>query len=216
MKARRVSHDKTAAWIPAPIADVLVTIATEKPDVVFAPHVETSAGMMLPDDYLRKVADAVRAVGGLFVHDCIASGAMWVDMQATGVDILVSAPQKGWSSAPCCAMVMLSERARAAIETTTSTTINTSFACDLKKWLQVTETDENGGHIHHATLPAVALTRLSDVMRETENYGFARVREEQIALSAKVRALFESRGILIVSADGFKAPGARPHRQLHR
>jgi aspartate aminotransferase-like enzyme len=203
LKARRVGADKTAAWIPAPIADVLATIATEKPDVVFAPHVETSAGMMLPDDYLRAVADAVHAVGGLFVLDCIASGAMWVDMQATGVDVLVSAPQKGWSSSPCCAMVMLSERARVAIDTTTST----SFACDLKKWLQVMETYENGGHVYHATLPTDALTRLSEVMRETEAYGFARVREEQIALGTKVRALFESRGIVSVAADGFKAPG---------
>ena len=121
MKARRVSADKHTAWTPAPIAEVVATIAAEKPAVVFAPHVETAAGMILPDDYLRAVADAVHAVGGLFVLDCIASGAMWVDMKATGVDVLVSAPQKGWSSSPCCAMVMLSERARAAIDGTTST-----------------------------------------------------------------------------------------------
>ncbi len=201
LKARRTG--KQATWIPAPIAEVVAAIAAERPDVVFAPHVETSAGMILPDDYLRAVSDAVHAVGGMFVLDCIASGAMWVDMEATGVDVLVSAPQKGWSSSPCCAMVMLSERARAAIDGTTST----SFACDLKKWLQIMETYENGAHAYHATMPTDALTSLCEVMKETEAYGFERVRSEQIALGTKVRALFESRGIPSVAAEGFKAPG---------
>ena len=203
LKARRTGTSKQATWAPAPIAEVVATIAAERPDVVFAPHVETAAGMMLPDDYLRAVSDAVHAVGGLFVLDCIASGAMWVNMEATGVDVLVSAPQKGWSSSPCCAMVMLSERARTAIDGTAST----SFACDLKKWLQIMETYENGGHAYHATMPTDALTRLCEVMKETEAYGFERVRSEQIALGAKVRALFESRGISSVAAEGFKAPG---------
>ena len=203
MKARRTGSGKQSPWTPAPIADVVATIAAEKPAVVFAPHVETAAGMILPDDYLRAVADAVHAVGGLFVLDCIASGAMWVDMAATGVDVLVSAPQKGWSSSPCCAMVMLSERARAAIDGTTST----SFACDLKKWMQIMETYEGGAHAYHTTMPTDALTRLCEVMLETETYGFDRVRSEQLALGTKVRALFESRGIPSVAAEGFKAPG---------
>jgi aspartate aminotransferase-like enzyme len=203
LKARRVGEGKQAAWIPCPVDEVVATIAREKPDVVFAPHVETAAGMILPDDYLRAVSDAVHAVGGLFVLDCIASGAMWVNMEATGVDVLVSAPQKGWSGSPCCAMVMLSERARKAIDGTTST----SFACDLKKWLQIMETYEGGGHAYHATMPTDALTRLHAVMQETRAYGFEKVRAEQIALGTKVRALFESKGIVSVAAEGFKAPG---------
>ena len=203
LKARQTSTGAQAPWAPAPIADVQAAIAREKPAVVFAPHVETASGMILPDDYLRAVSDAAHAVGGLFVLDCIASGAMWVDMQATGVDVLISAPQKGWSSSPCCAMVMLSERARAAIDGTTST----SFACDLKKWLQIMETYEKGGHAYHATLPTDALTRLCAAMKETQAYGFAKVKAEQQMLGQKVRALFESRGLPSVAADGFKAPG---------
>ena len=203
LKARRVNDSKQAPWVPAPIAEVVAAIREKKPDVVFAPHVETACGMILPDDYLKAVADAVHEVGGLFVLDCIASGAMWVNMEATGVDVLVSAPQKGWSSSPCCAMVMLSARARAAIDATTST----SFACDLKKWLQIMETYEGGGHAYHATMPTDALTRLREVMKETQAYGFEKVRAEQIALGAGVRALFESRGIPSVAAEGFKAPG---------
>jgi aspartate aminotransferase-like enzyme len=202
IKARRIGSTKQAAWVPAPIDEVVATILADKPAVVFAPHVETSAGMILPDDYLKKVSDAVHSVGGLLVLDCIASGAMWVDMRATGVDVLVSAPQKGWSSSPCCAMVMLSERARVAIDSTTST----SFACDLKKWLQIMETYEGGGHAYHATMPTDALTRLCEVMKETRAYGFAKIRAEQIELGTKVRALFESRGIPSVAAEGFKAP----------
>jgi aspartate aminotransferase-like enzyme len=203
LKARRVGDSAQAPWIPCPVDEVVATIRAKQPDVVFAPHVETAAGMILPDDYLRKVADATHEVGGLFVLDCIASGAMWVDMEATGVDVLVSAPQKGWSGSPACAMVMLSERARKAIDGTTST----SFACDLKKWLQIMEAFEGGGHAYHTTMPTDALARLRDVMEETRAYGFEKVRAEQIALGAKVRALFESRGIVSVAADGFKAPG---------
>jgi aspartate aminotransferase-like enzyme len=203
MKARRAGSGAQAPWSPAPIAEVKAAIREKKPAVVFAPHVETASGMILPDDYLRAVADAAHEAGGLFVLDCIASGAMWVDMKATGVDVLISAPQKGWSSSPCCAMVMLSERARAAVDATTSS----SFACDLKKWLQIMEAYEGGGHAYHATMPTDALTRLRDTMKETQAYGFAKVRAEQEDLGRKVRALFESRGFASVAAEGFKAPG---------
>ena len=203
LKARRVGTDKQAPWIPCQVEDVVATILRDRPDVVFAPHVETSAGMILPDDYLRAVSEAIHAVGGLMVLDCIASGAMWVDMEATGVDVLVSAPQKGWSGSPCCAMVMLSARARAAIDATTSS----SFACDLKKWLQIMETYEGGGHAYHATMPTDALIRLREVMQETQAYGFEKVRVEQAELGRRVRELFESRGIRSVAAEGFKAPG---------
>jgi aspartate aminotransferase-like enzyme len=203
LKARRTGPGAQAPWIPAPIAEVQAAIREHKPAVVFAPHVETASGMILPDSYLRAVADAVHEAGGLFVLDCIASGAIWVDMQATGVDVLISAPQKGWSSSPCCAMVMLSERARAAIDATASS----SFAMDLKKWLQIMETYEGGGHAYHATMPTDALTRLRDTMNETRAYGFAKVRAEQEDLGRKVRALFESRGLASVAAEGFKAPG---------
>ncbi len=203
LKARRTGAGPQSPWAPAPIAEVQAAIRAKRPAVVFAPHVETAAGMILPDDYLSAVAQAAHEVGALFVLDCIASGAMWVDMQATGVDVLISAPQKGWSSSPCCAMVMLSERARAAIDGTTSS----SFACDLNKWLQIMEAYEGGSHAYHATMPTDALTRLRDVMQETRALGFDRMRAAQQELGDKVRALFERRGLASVAADGFKAPG---------
>ena len=202
-KARRQGDGPQAPWAPCPDQEVAATIRAEKPKVVFAPHVETASGIILSDDYIRTVSAAAHEVGALFVLDCIASGAMWVDMQATGVDVLISAPQKGWSGSPCCAMVMLSERARQAIDGTTSS----SFSCDLKKWMQIAEGYEKGQHAYHTTMPTDALVRLRDVMAETRAYGFAKVREEQIELGAKVRALLESRGFPSVAADGFKAPG---------
>jgi aspartate aminotransferase-like enzyme len=203
MKARLVAPGHQTPFAPAPIDEVVATIRAQKPAVVFAPHVETAAGMILPDPYLRAVADAVHEVGGLFVLDCIASGAMWVDMQATGVDVLISAPQKGWSGSPCCAFVMLSERARTAIDGTAST----SFSVDLKKWLQIMEAYENGGHAYHATMPTDALTRTRDVMLETRAYGFEALRAEQIELGRRVRALLVAKGIRSVAAEGFQAPG---------
>ncbi|QNP58150.1 aminotransferase class V-fold PLP-dependent enzyme [Paenacidovorax monticola] len=202
-KARKQGTGAQAPWIPCPADEVAAAIRAEKPKVVFAPHVETASGILLSDDYIRTVSAAAHEVGALFVLDCVASGAMWVDMQATGVDVLISAPQKGWSSSPCCAMVMLSERARQAIEGTSSS----SFSCDLKKWMQIAEGYEKGQHAYHTTMPTDALVRLRDVMLETRDYGFAKVREEQIALGAQVRALLESRGFPSVAAEGWKAPG---------
>ena len=203
LKARRSGPGKQDPFAPAPIAEVVAAIRAQRPDVVFAPHVETSAGMILPDAYLRAVADAVHEVGGLFVLDCIASGTIWVDMQACGVDVLVSAPQKGWSGSPCAALVMLSELARERIDSTQST----SYACDLRKWLQIMETYEGGGHAYHATMPTDALTRVRDVMLETRAYGFDKVRREQQQLGDAVRALLVGRGFKSVAAEGFQAPG---------
>ncbi|MCK2126438.1 aminotransferase class V-fold PLP-dependent enzyme [Thauera aromatica] len=203
LKARPLAAGPQAPFAPAPIDEVVAAIREHKPDLVFAPHVETSSGMILPDAYLRAVADAVHEVGGLFVLDCIASGTIWVDMEAAGVDILVSAPQKGWTASPCCAMVMLGAAARAHIDATTST----SFACDLKKWLQIMEAYEGGGHAYHATMPTDGLVKLYEVMRETEAYGFDKVKAEQLELGARVRAALEARGIRSVAADGFQAPG---------
>jgi aspartate aminotransferase-like enzyme len=203
LKAKQQNADTKSSWAPCPIEEVEAQIASEKPAVVFAPHVETAAGMMLPDGYLLRVSEAVHKVGGLFVLDCIASGAMWVDMKATGVDVLISAPQKGWSGSPCCAMVMLSERARLAIDATQSS----SFACDLKKWLHIMEAYESGTHMYHTTMPTDALASLRQVMQETQAYGFEKVKQEQAALGQQVRTLLEARGFKSVAASGFQAPG---------
>jgi aspartate aminotransferase-like enzyme len=203
LKARRMADGAQEAFAPAPIEEVVAAIHAHKPDVVFAPHVETSSGMILPHAYLKAVGEAVRAVGGLFVLDCVASGTVWVDMVANDVDILISAPQKGWSGSPCCALVVLGERARQRIDASTSS----SFACDLKKWLQIMEAFENGGHAYHATMPTDALAALRDVMLETEAYGFEKVCREQQELGRRVRALLTDKGFKSVAAEGFQAPG---------
>lgn len=203
LKARQQGNGAQAPFAPPPLNEVLATIERERPEVVFAPHVETSSGMILPDDYLMAVGAAVRAVDGLFVLDCIASGTVWVNMAANDVDVLITAPQKGWSGSPCGAMIALGERARAHIDATSST----SFACDLKKWLQIMEAYESGGHAYHATMPTDALAQVRNVMLETEAYGFDKVRAEQWELGRQVRALLVSRGFTSVAAEGFQAPG---------
>ncbi len=203
LKARQVGEGGTRApFAPAPIEEVVATILAEKPDVVFAPHVETSAGMILPPDYLEAVGAAVREVGGLFVLDCIASGTIWVDMAACKVDVLVSAPQKGWSSSPCAGLVMLGERARERIDSTTST----SFSCDLKKWLQIMETYESGAHAYHATMPTDGLRRLCEMMAEAEAIGFDKLRDAQQTMGERFRKLLEGKGFRSVAAPGFQAP----------
>lgn len=203
LKARPVDGGAQAPWTPAPIDDVEAAIARTRPAVVFVPHVETASGILLPDDYLQRIGAATRAVDGLFVLDCIASGAVWADMRALGVDVLVSAPQKDWSSQPGCAMVGLSTRAVAALERTAST----SFALDLKKWRDIMATYESGGHAYHATMPTTVLLNLRDAMAETRERGLATVRDQQFALGRKVRALLGERGFPSVAAPGFEAPG---------
>ena len=203
LAARSTSEEPLSPFVPPPIDEVVARIHADRPAVVFAPHVETASGMILPNDYLRAVGEAVRAVDGLFVLDCVASGAMWVDMVANAVDVLLSAPQKGWTGLPCCALVVLGERARERIDAT----VSTSFACDLKKWMQIMEAFEMGGHAYHATMPTDALAALRDVMRETENYGFERVRQEQLEVGLRVRALLTGKGFRSVAAEGFQAPG---------
>ncbi len=203
LKARRTGTDRQSPWIPTPIAEVVATIAAEKPAVVIAPHVETASGIILPDEYMKAVAQATHAVGGLFILDCVASGCMWVDMEAIGVDVIVTAPQKGWSGSPCAAMVMLSEQAKGVMEATTST----SFACDLKKWSAIMDAYLKGGHAYHATMPTDALAKVCAVMQEMEAYGFEKLRAEQAELGTKARLLLESCGLPSVAAEGFKAPG---------
>ena len=203
LKARPVAPGPKQPWAPVPLDEAVAAIRTHRPSVLFAPHVETSAGMILPDDYLRGLSQALQEHGGLLVLDCIASGAAWVDMDATGVDVLISAPQKGWSGSPSCSFVMLGPRARKAIEST----VSTSFACDLRKWLSVMETYEKGSHVYHTTMPTDALLRVRDVMVETRDRGFEVARAQQWALGQQVRELLASRGYPSVAAAGYEAPG---------
>ncbi len=188
--------------VASPIDEVISEIETFKPDLVFAPHVETASGIILPDDYLVAVADATHKNGGMFVLDCVASGAMWVNMQKSGVGILISAPQKGWSASPCSGFVMMGEEALGRIGNTASS----SFACDLKKWLEIMQAYENGGHAYHATMPTDALVKFSESMNETVATGFDELREAQVALGIQVRALLDSYGFKSVAAEGFQSP----------
>ena len=201
--ANPVKDEEQAPYAPPDLDLVLTKIHEEKPKVVFAPHVETSAGMLLPDSYISQVADATHQSGGIMVLDCIASGALWVDMKKTGVDVIVSAPQKGWSGTPCCALVMMSQRALDILQSTESS----SFACDLKKWREIMEAYENGGHAYHATMPTDGLKTFRNVMKETQSLGFEAMKEAQIELGNKIRAVLEEHGYKSVAADGYKSPG---------
>ncbi len=201
--ARQTGNGDKAPFAPAPIEEVCAQIRAAKPDVVFAPHVETSAGLILPDDYVTALATAAHEVGALMVLDCIASGCAWIDMKATGVDVLISAPQKGWSASPSAGLVMMSDRALQRLENTRSN----SFAIDLKKWHQIMQVYENGGHAYHATMPTDALRAFRDTMLETRDYGFEKLREAQWALGNGVRAMLAEKGITSVAAEGFGAPG---------
>jgi aspartate aminotransferase-like enzyme len=203
LKARPVEDGRQAAIAPVPIEEAVAAIKEEKPDLVFAPHVETASGIILPEAYMTALAEAVHSVGGLFVLDCVASGAIWVDMKAVGVDVLISAPQKGWSASPCCGLVMLGSAGLERVNSTTSS----SFACDLKKWLDIMQAYENSGHAYHATMPTDGLIMFRDTMKETEDCGLEAMRAAQQELGDRVRALLAAKGLRSVAAPGFEAPG---------
>jgi len=203
MKARQSGNSVTSPFAPAPIEEVTAAIREARPAAVFAPHVETSAGMILPDDYISALSAAAHEVGALMVLDCIASGCAWVDMKATGVDVLISAPQKGWSASPSAGLVMMSDKALERLEKTSSD----SFAVDLKKWRAMMKAYEDGGHAYHATMPTDALRAFRDTMLETKDYGFEKLKESQWALGNGVRQMLKAKGIQSVAAEGFGAPG---------
>ena len=203
MMARATGNSAQSPYAPAPIDEVTAKIREARPGIVFAPHVETSAGIILPDAYITALAAAAHEVGALMVLDCIASGCAWVDMQATGVDVLISAPQKGWSAQPCAGLVMMSDRAKARMEETQSS----SFAGDLKAWANIMAAYENGGHAYHATMPTDALRVFRDTMQETRDYGFDRLKAAQWALGDGVRAMLAAKGLRSVAAEGWGAPG---------
>lgn len=203
MKARMQGNDAVAPFAPAPIEDVVTAIHDQKPAVVFAPHVETSAGLILPDDYITQMAAAAHEVGALVVLDCIASGCAWIDMKALGVDVLISAPQKGWSASPSCGLVMMSARAEARLGETTSD----SFAIDLAKWRAIMKTYEDGGHAYHATMPTDALRGFRDTMLESKEHGFERLKEAQWRLGDGVREMLAAKGVMSVAGQGYGAPG---------
>jgi len=203
LKATRESSGPQEPFSPVDINKVVEKIKSDKPAMVFAPHVETSSGIILPDDYIQTVSEAVHSVGGMFVLDCIASGAIWIDMEKCGVDVLVSAPQKGWSASPAFGMVMLSSEASEMIHKTQST----SFSCDLLKWLQIMQAYENGGHAYHATMPTDAIKHFRDTINESAEFGFDKACHKQQELGDRVRSLLKKHGFISVAAEGFLAPG---------
>ncbi|EFL89275.1 aminotransferase class V-fold PLP-dependent enzyme [Ahrensia sp. R2A130] len=203
LKAQQVDNEQPRSFAPHPIEDVTARIAEERPAVVFAPHVETSAGVMLPDEYITALADAAHAVGGLMILDCVASGTIWIDMESLGVDVVISAPQKGWSASPCAGLVMMSQRALDTMADTTSS----SFAVDLKKWHDIMKAYENGGHAYHSTMPTDALIAFRDAINETRAFGFDVAKQRQLELGTKVRELLADRGFKSVAARGYEAPG---------
>ena len=203
IKARQIGNEETSPFAPAPIDEIITKIKETKPDVVFAPHVETSAGVLMPKAYLESISKAAHEVGAIFVLDCIASGCAWVDMKATGVDILISAPQKGWSSTPSSGLVMMSERASERMENS----VSNSFSIDLKKWSEIMVSYENNGHAYHTTMPTDSLKNFRDTMIETKKFGFRKVEEEQWRLGNEVRGMLSRKGIISVASKGYEAPG---------
>lgn len=201
--ARQTGNSRQAPFAPAPVEDVVAKIREDKPDAVFAPHVETSAGLILPDDYISALSEAAHDVGALMILDGIASGCVWIDMEKTGVDVLISAPQKGWSASPSAGLVMMSGRALQRLEATESN----SFALNLKAWHNIMKAYENGGHAYHATMPTDALRVFRDTMVETRDYGLEKLRKAQWELGNGVRAMLAGKGIASVAAEGFEAPG---------
>ncbi|WP_298735081.1 aminotransferase class V-fold PLP-dependent enzyme [uncultured Psychrobacter sp.] len=203
LNAQREDSDAPKPFSPVDIDEAVAKIKAHKPAVVFAPHVETSAGMILPNDYIKALSEATHSVGGLLVIDCIASGCVWLDMKALGIDVLISAPQKGWSSTPCAGLVMMSDAAVQRVENTESN----SFSLDLKKWLEIMRAYENGGHAYHATMPTDSLRQFRDTITESKKIGFDKLCDAQWQLGKRVREVLQAKGIESVAAEGFKAPG---------
>ena len=215
-KASQSDNDGVVQFAPADIETVTAYIRKNRPQMVFAPHVETASGMMLSDDYIRALGEAVHEVGGLLAIDCIASGCIWLDMQALGIDVLLSAPQKGLSSTPCAGLVMLSAAAKEAVLASTPS----SFALDLKAWLNIMTAYENGGHAYHATMPTDGLKQLRDTLFEARDIGYDTLKAAQIKLGTQILAVLNAKGLQSVAAPSAQAYGVivchAPNDAVHK
>lgn len=202
-KARRVGEGAHAPFAPAPLEEVIASIKAEKPAVMMAPHVETSAGIILPDEYIMECAKAMHEVGGIFVLDGIASGCAWVDMKKLDIDAYITAPQKGWTGPACVGIVMLGERGLEHMKKTQSS----SFIVDMNKWHAVMNAYIGGGHMYHLTMPTDALITFENIVRESrEQIGLDVLEKKQWELGRRTVAALEAHGADIVAAEGFRAP----------
>ncbi|OOR90849.1 class V aminotransferase [Moraxella caviae] len=205
-----------AQFAPADLAKVSDFIREHKPDVVFAPHVETASGMMLSDEYIAGLAKAAHDVGALLVIDSIASGCVWLDMKALGIDVLISAPQKGLSSTPCAGLVMMNDKAAGLLANATPS----SFALDLKAWHGIMQAYENGGHAYHATMPTDSLRQLRDALLEAKAVGYETLKSAQIELGKRIVALLAEKGVASVAHPDCQARGVvvchAPSEAVHK
>lgn len=204
--AGRQGPGKNSPFAPYPIDEIVGIIQKEKPGLVMAPHVETSTGIILPNDYLAKLGEAVRSVDGLFVLDCIASGSVWVDLKQLSVDVAVMAPQKSWSSTPCAALILLGERGLRSLESQKDSTSD-SFSLNLHKWWCVMRKYEEGAHMYHATMPTDGIRKFHDFLHELKAFGFERAEKAQWEIGRGVRSILKNEGFQSVAAEGFEAPG---------
>ena len=189
-------------YSPPPLKTIVDEILSFKPKLVYATHVETSTGIIIPDEYIKGIGEATKSIGGLFVLDCVASGSLFVDMEILGIDLLLTAPQKGWSSTPCAGVIMLNKNAREKIKKTTSS----SYSCDLHKWLTVMESYEDNNYTYHTTFPTDGLKNFRTNILEIKKIGYQKTTDLQIQLGQKMRKLTEDFGYVSVAAKGYKAP----------
>jgi len=202
--------DNKPQFAPPALEDVVAEIKAKKPCVVFAPHIETSAGIVLSDDYVRSLAAATHDAcpDAIFVLDCIASGNRWTDMQALGVDVLITAPQKGWTGPACVGIAMMGERACEIMAKQNAVSPKGhSFSCNLAKWAGVADAyAQPGGFMYHTTLPTDSLMVFRDVIMETKEFGYEQCEERMCQLGDGIRNVLESRGFKSVAAPECAAP----------
>ena len=202
LKAHALSREKKASFLPPSLEEVNKCILEKTPNLVFATHVETSSGIMLSDEYIAAIAEKIHSMNGYLVLDCVASGARWIDMQALGVDILITAPQKCWSAPPSCGIVLLNKTIGSQLSHTTSD----SFDLDLNQWLNIMRAYEQGKFAYYATMPTNALIALRNSMLEAQKIGFSYLKDRQLELGTKVRSLFKSKGFISVAEEQVASP----------
>ena len=86
---------------------------------VLLTHNETSTGVMNPIPELAAAVHEAAPDALILIDSVSALGAVPFQMDAWGVDVVVTGSQKAWMSAPGLAMIAASERAWSAMETAT-------------------------------------------------------------------------------------------------
>ncbi|MEX2672974.1 MAG: alanine--glyoxylate aminotransferase family protein [Phycisphaeraceae bacterium] len=172
---------------PAKVEQIL----KDNPDIQIVTLVHSETSTATASD-AKKIAEIVSKTDALLLLDAItAVGALPVDQDAWGIDVLVTGSQKAMMLPPGLGFVGLGQRAIKRLEETKGLP---AYNLDLRRWLKSYKSNDV------PFTPPVSLIRGQRVaLQIVEKVGLENVWLRTAALAKATRAAFEAMGLTLVS-----------------